>query len=120
MKNVHDALSALYRHAKNDMPPEELEGVADVLTEEAGDTAVNLAEIVRGLAFLVTKDAEHKPSTGCFQDAQSMFPLLWGISQQFDHLAAMIRVGDEARAEAHYRRQLAAEQAQPKKGRAAS
>lgn len=120
MKTLHNALMALYRHAKDDMQPEELEGVADVLTEEAGDTAVNLSKIVSGLAFLITKDAEQKPSTGCFQDAQSMFPLLWGISQQFDHLAAMIRVGDEARDEARYRRELAAEQTQTKKGGAES
>ncbi|WP_298598560.1 hypothetical protein [Zoogloea sp.] len=120
MKNVHDALTALYRHAEKDMQPEELEGVAAVLTQEAGDAALNLSAIVGGLASLVGRDAQHKPGTGCFQDAKSVSPLLWGISQQFDHLAALIRVGDEARQEATSRRELAAEQAQPKEGRAES
>lgn len=121
MKNVHDALATIYHYAAAHMPPEDLESAADVLTQEAGDAALNLSAIVGGLASLVGRDALHKPGAGCFQDAKSVSPLLWGIAQQFDHLAALIRVGDEARQEAANRRELAA--AAPKKpqnGRAAS
>lgn len=118
MKSIHDALTALYRHAEEHMPTEELQDLACVLTTEAEETALNLSEIVGGLATLVNEDGSRKDRFGCFQDAQSVFPLLWGLSQQFDHLAALIRVGGDARHEAHCRRELAASQALPKKGKA--
>ena len=47
--------------------------------------------------------------------AESVFPLLWGISQQFNHLAALIRVGNDARYESFSRKAAAAAPEQPKK-----
>lgn len=44
-----------------------------------------------------------RSDAGCFQNAQSIFPLLWGLSQQFDHLAALIRIGSNARLEVRER-----------------
>ena len=120
MRNVHDALTALYRHAKNDMPTDELGDVARVLKQEAESAALNLSEIVGGVACLVKEDGQRQSNSGAFQHADSVFTLLWGVSQQLDCLAALIGIGNEADAEAHHRRALAATQAQPKKGRVAS
>lgn len=120
MRNVHDALTALYRRAKNEMPADELGDVARVLKQEAESAALNLSEIVGGVACLVKEDGQRQNSSGAFQDADSVFTLLWGVSQQLDCLAALICIGNEADSEAHQRRELAAVPAQPKKGRAAS
>lgn len=116
MKTIHDALTAIYSHAEEHMSSEELNDVADTLLQQAENTAQNLSEIVGGLACLVNEDGQRKDSFGSFQDAESVFPLLWGISQQFDHLAALIRVGDDARLESFARRTAAAAPEQPGKG----
>ncbi len=115
MKSIHDALTALYRHAEEHMPTEELQDVACVLTTEAEEVALNLSEIVGGLASLIHEDGQCPGRCGCFQDAESVFPLLWGISQQFNHLAALIRVGNDARYESFSRKAAAAAPEQPKK-----
>lgn len=120
MKTLHDALTTIYHHAEAHMPTEELESVASKMTAEAENVALNLSDIVGGLACLVSEDGTHKAGAGCFQDAESAFPLLWGLSQQFDHLAALIRIGGDARLEVHERMKRAAAPEQPKKGRAAS
>lgn len=118
MKSLHDALTTIYHHAEAHMPTEELESVASVVTQEAEEVALNLSEIVGGLASLVSEDGQHTAGAGCFQSARSVFPLLWGLSQQFEHLAALVRIGADARSESCSRK-LAATQAQSKKGRAA-
>ena len=116
MKTIHDALTAIYSHAEEHMSPEELNDVADTLLQQAENTAENLSEIVSGLSCLVSEDGRHKTSAGSFRTAESVFTLLWGISQQFDHLAALIRVGDDARLESFARRTAAAVPEQPRKG----
>ena len=104
MRTIHHALTAIYSRAAKHMSPEELDDVAYVLSQEAESTAQNFSEIVSGLACLVSEDGKHKTGSGSFQSAESVFTLLWGISQQFDHLAALIRIGSEAQSESFARR----------------
>lgn len=120
MSSIHDALTTIYHHAEAHMPTEELESVACVLTTEAEEVALNLSEIVGGLASLIHEDGQHTAGSGCFQSARSVFPLLWGLSQQFEHLAALVRIGADARFESCSRKLAAAAPEQPKKGRTAS
>ena len=63
-------------------------------------------------------DGEGEHAAGNFQNAEDVFPLLWLVSQQFQTVAALVQVGNDARLEARpERRKTAATQAEPKKGR---
>jgi len=97
MKTTHEALMALYQSAKDHMSDDEREDVARVLLDQAGSMARNLSETYEGIGCLVSYDGQSKTRAGHFQDSEDVFPLLWGISQQFDVIAAMVEIGDHAR-----------------------
>ena len=118
MRTLSDALEKLYQHAEPHMAPEDLDAVASRLLEEAKDIARNASDVMGGLAALVAHDGEGEHAAGNFQNAEDLFPLLWLVSQQFQTVAALVQVGNDARLEARpERRKTAATQAEPKKGR---
>ena len=120
MRTLSDALEKLYQHAEPHMAPEDLDAVASRLLEEAKDIARNASDVMGGLAALVAHDGEGEHAAGNFQNAEDLFPLLWLVSQQFQTVAALVQVGNDARLEARpERRKPATTQAQPKKGRPA-
>ena len=100
MRSLSDALEKLCLHAEPHMEPEDLDTVARLLLEEAKDMARNASDVMGGLAALVVNDGESERAAGNFQDAQDLFPLLWLVSQQFQTLAALVQVGNDARIEA--------------------
>lgn len=97
MSTIYDALTTMYEHAKDQMSAEQLQGVAEAMTEGAISSARNMSSVVEGLACLVDTDgAQSGIRAGNFQNADSIFPLLCAISEQFGTIAALVEVGTEA------------------------
>ena len=93
---MQQVLSTLYEKAKDNMTAKELESLGGKLTDDATTLARHMATISEGISCLVMEDAHHPSGAGNFQDADSVFRLLWALSVQFDTIAGMVEVGSEA------------------------
>jgi hypothetical protein len=93
---MQQVLNTLYERAKGNMTAEELESLGGKLTDDATTLARHMAKISEGIGCLVVEDAHHPSGAGSFQDADSVFRLLWALSVQFDTIAGMVEVGSEA------------------------
>lgn len=100
MISQYDALTTLYEHASDHMSAAELREVGQTLTNEAVTLARRLDTVFQHIACLVLEDSTHSPSVGSFQEGGSAFDLLSAVAQQFDALAGMVEVGDEAKRKA--------------------
>lgn len=96
MRTIYDAMQLLAARGLDRMNQEELEMLAGA-TDRAEVEARQLSAICEGIACLVSADAEGRISAGNFQTAESVFELLCYLSNQFDSIAGMICLGEEAR-----------------------
>lgn len=96
MNTMHDVLRKLYSAAKDNMSAGELREVGGLLTEIAESHAIDMRDVVDGIACLVVSDVDSESGAGSFQQADGVFTLLVTIGRQFDLLAGMLTVGSEA------------------------
>ncbi len=104
---MQQVLSTLYERAKDNMTAEELESLGFKLTDDPTTLARHMATISEGIGCLVVEDGHHPSGAGNFQDADSVFRLLWALSVQFDTIANMVFVGSEAKFRAEELRKAA-------------
>ena len=94
---IYDAMTMLMRKASDNLTPDDWLKLTD-LADAAASEARRLAEVTDGIASLVAYDGSDHDGlrSGCFQDAEGLFPLLCSLSHSFETVAAMAEVGSYA------------------------
>lgn len=96
MSEIHTALRALYRHAEGNMSAEELQDLGCLLTDEAEVIARRSGDVTEKLACLISVDGDTPTGAGNFQSADEVFTLLCMLAHEFNTVAAMLDVGQDA------------------------
>lgn len=104
---AHKAIRSLYENASDHMSADELHEIGEALTDEAGDMAFRAADVMEGIACLVSNDGTQESQSGNFRTAESVFNLLCMVSQQFNTIGALVEVGAEAKWQAAHSRSKA-------------
>lgn len=100
MNTMYQALNTLYRHAHEQMTPDELDQVSNHLQGDAVSMAQNMSTLLEGAACLVMADADSKQhgriASGSLQTPESIYQVMCLAAQHFDLIAGLIEVADEA------------------------
>ena len=94
--NSAGLLELLYSRAKTSMSGQELQQVADSAAEVAERTAQQQARLMETLGCLVREDAHEPAGVGNFRDPAETADLLFMLQGQFDLIAGMVHLSQEA------------------------